>query len=62
MFFGGLISMLVLDVYKFSVGASRFVVGAVHPLAPPCLQVWIQVFWNIMPLRLVNIYHRFGGA
>jgi hypothetical protein len=40
--FSWLVSMFVFDIFKFLVGASRFVVGTLHTLALPWLLAWAK--------------------
>ena len=45
-FYDGLIDMFIFDILLIPSGASRFVLGSLHPLAPPWLRAWnMAVSW-----------------
>ena len=59
--FSGLVNMVVCDILKKLVGASKFEKGVLHPLAPPCLGFSLNRLFPYISQFVIHRYHHSEG-
>ena len=59
--FSGLVIVFVCDILKILVGASKFVMGILRPLAPPCLGPSLNHLFPYFSQFVIHKYHHSEG-